>query len=88
MSGGPAATAREIGRAGVRKLLQRTGIVNESGAPLPTDPDEVVELLAAPWYDERLVTLAQELGRDPDDVRAPRPRATCGRWRRPWTSGR
>ncbi|SPM28023.1 lysophospholipid acyltransferase [Mycobacterium terramassiliense] len=70
MSGGPGATAREIGRAGVRKLLQRTGIVDESTAPLPTDTDEVVQLLAAPWYDERLGKLAEELGRDHDGVRA------------------
>lgn len=70
MSGGPGATARDIGRAGVRKLLQRTGIVDESTAPLPTDPDEVVQLLAAPWYDERLGKLAEELGRDHDGVRA------------------
>jgi len=70
MSGGPAATAREIGRTGVRKLLQRTGIVDESTAPLPTDPAEVVQLLAAPWYDERLVELADELRRDPESVRA------------------
>jgi glycerol-3-phosphate O-acyltransferase len=70
MSGGPAVTAREIGRAGIRKLLQRTGIVDESATPLPTDPDEVAQLLAAPWYGERLAKLADELGRDPDDVRA------------------
>lgn len=37
---------------------------------MPTDPDEVVQLLAAPWYDERLIKLADELGRDPDSVRA------------------
>ena len=70
MSGGPAGTAREIGRVGARKLLQRAGIVEESTAPLPTDPAEVVQLLAAPWYDERLTRLAEELGRDPDSVRA------------------
>jgi glycerol-3-phosphate O-acyltransferase len=70
VSGGPAGTAREIGRVGARKLLQRAGIVEESTAPLPTDPAEVVQLLAAPWYDERLTRLAEELGRDPDSVRA------------------
>ena len=70
MSGGPAATAREIGRVGVRNLLQRSGIIDESVAPLSTDPAEVVQLLAAPWYDERLSKLAAELGRDPDSVRA------------------
>ena len=70
MSGGPAATARELGRIGARKLLQRSGILGESTTPLPTDPAEVVELLAAPWYDERLARLAKELGRDPEDVRA------------------
>ncbi|MBV8788152.1 MAG: lysophospholipid acyltransferase [Mycobacterium sp.] len=70
MSGGPAASARELGRASVRKLLQRTGIIEESATRLSTDPAEVVQLLAAPWYDERLVKLADELGRDPDSVRA------------------
>ncbi|HEY3996311.1 MAG TPA: lysophospholipid acyltransferase [Mycobacterium sp.] len=70
MSGGPAASARELGRAGVRKLLQRTGMIDESVTRLSTDPAEVVQLLAAPWYDERLVKLADELGRDPDSVRA------------------
>jgi glycerol-3-phosphate O-acyltransferase len=70
VSGGPTATAREIGRVSVRKLLQRTGIIDESTTPLPTDPAEVVQLLAAPWYDERLTELANELGRDPDSVRA------------------
>ncbi|OBB63419.1 lysophospholipid acyltransferase [Mycobacterium sp. 852014-50255_SCH5639931] len=70
MSGGPGATAREFGRAGVRKLLQRTGIVEESTTPLTTDPVEVVQLLAAPWYDERLSGLADELGRDLASVRA------------------
>jgi glycerol-3-phosphate O-acyltransferase len=63
-------TAREIGREGLRKLLQRTGIVDESTTPLATDPAEVVQLLSAPWYDERLMKLAAELGRDPDSVRA------------------
>jgi glycerol-3-phosphate O-acyltransferase len=70
MSGGPAASARELGRASVRKLLQRTGMIEESATRLSTDPQEVVQLLAAPWYDERLVKLADELGRDPDSVRA------------------
>ncbi len=70
MSGGPAATAREIGRVGLRKLLQRSGIIDESLTPLSTDVAEVVQLLAAPWYDERLSKLADELGRDPDGVRA------------------
>lgn len=70
MSGGPGAAARDIGRAGVRMLLQRTGIAAESAEPLPTDPDEVVELLTMPWYEERLAKLAAELGRDPDSVRS------------------
>jgi glycerol-3-phosphate O-acyltransferase len=69
VSRGPGA-AREIGRVRVRNLLQRTGIVDESTVPLPTDPAEVVQLLAAPWYEERLMKLAAELGRDPDSVRA------------------
>ncbi|MGE2813725.1 lysophospholipid acyltransferase [Mycobacterium heidelbergense] len=64
------ATARELGRIGARKLLQHTGIVEESAAPLSTDAAEVVQLLAAPWYVERLDKLADELGRDPAGVRA------------------
>jgi glycerol-3-phosphate O-acyltransferase len=51
-------------------MLQRSGIVGESVTPLSTDPAEVVQLLGAPWYDERLARLAKELGRDPDSVRA------------------
>jgi len=51
-------------------MLQRTGIIDESMTPLSTDPAEVVQLLAAPWYDERLTKLANELGRDQDSVRA------------------
>lgn len=70
MSGGPASTAREIGRVGVRKLLQRTGITQEPVTPLSTDPDDVAQLLGAPWYHERLARLADELGRDPGSVRA------------------
>ena len=63
-------TAREIGRVGVRKMLQRAGVIGESAESLSTDPAEVVQLLAAPWYDERLCKLAAELGRDPAGVRA------------------
>jgi glycerol-3-phosphate O-acyltransferase len=54
----------------VRKVLQRTGILDESVTPLSTDPAEVVQLLAAPWYVERLDKLADKLGRDPHSVRA------------------
>ncbi|OBJ54724.1 lysophospholipid acyltransferase [Mycobacterium asiaticum] len=70
MIGGPAGAAREMGRVGIRKLLQRTGIVEEWTSPLSTDPVEVADLLGAPWYDERLGKLAHELGRDLDSVRA------------------
>jgi glycerol-3-phosphate O-acyltransferase len=70
MTGGPVGTAREIGRAGIRKLLQRTGIAEESTSPLSTDPAEVADLLGAPWYDQRLGKLAHELGRELDSVRA------------------
>ena len=62
--------ARELGRAGVRKVLQRTGIIEESVTSLPADPCEVVQLLDASWYEERLQKLAAELGRDPESVRA------------------
>ena len=70
MNGGRVTVARELGRAGVRKVLQRTGIIEESVTPLPTDPSEVVQLLHASWYEERLQKLAAELGRDPESVRA------------------
>jgi glycerol-3-phosphate O-acyltransferase len=70
VSGRPTVTAREAGRAGLRKLLQRTGIVDESTTSLATDPAEVIQLLAAPWYDQRLTGLAKELGPGPDSVRA------------------
>ncbi|OBB87159.1 glycerol-3-phosphate acyltransferase [Mycobacterium colombiense] len=70
MSRGPVGTARDISRAGMRKLLQRSGIVEESTSPLSTDPAEVGELLRAPWYDERLSQLADELGRELGSVRA------------------
>ncbi|SON63282.1 Putative acyltransferase plsB1 [Mycobacterium simulans] len=63
-------TAREVGRIGVRKLLQRTGIIDESTTPLATDPDEVAELLNARWFGDRLDALADELGRDPHSVRS------------------
>jgi len=63
-------TAREVGRAGVRKMLQRTGIIAESTTALATDQDEVTQLLSAPWYDDRLQRLAKELGRGTDSVRA------------------
>jgi glycerol-3-phosphate O-acyltransferase len=51
-------------------MLQRTGIIEESMTPLSTDPPEVVQLLDSPWYNERLGSLADELGREPDGVRA------------------
>src|ERR1700733_1257120 len=70
MTGGPAGSARELGRVGIRKLLQHSGITDESMTPLSTDPAEVAQLLGAPWYDERLSKLADELGRSPDSVRA------------------
>lgn len=62
-------TARETGRVGVRKLLQRTGIVEEATTPLSTDPAEVSQLLDAQWFGERLDGLADELGRDQMSVR-------------------
>ncbi|GLE51446.1 lysophospholipid acyltransferase [Mycobacterium montefiorense] len=70
VTGGRLATARELGGVGVRKMLQRGGIIEESVTPLSTDPPAVAQLLGAPWYDERLAKLADELGRDAGDVRA------------------
>lgn len=62
-------TAREVGRSGVRKLLQRTGIVEESTTALATDTDAVTELLGAEWFGDRLDAMADELGRDRESVR-------------------
>lgn len=70
MTDGRLATARDLGRGGLRKVLQRSGVIEESGSPLPTDPPAVARLLGAPWYDERLTRLADELGRDTTEVRA------------------
>ncbi|SOX53637.1 glycerol-3-phosphate acyltransferase [Mycobacterium ahvazicum] len=70
VTGGRLATAREFGRVGVRKMLQRPGIIEESVTPVPGDPVAVAQLLGASWYDERLAALADELGRDAGDVRA------------------
>jgi glycerol-3-phosphate O-acyltransferase len=62
-------TANVFDRIGARKLLQRTGIVEESADPEASDPKEVTQLLSAQWYQERLHALAATLGRDPDSVR-------------------
>ncbi|MHA7651282.1 lysophospholipid acyltransferase [Mycobacterium sp. ML4] len=62
-------TARDVSRSGVRKLLQRTGFVDESTTALGTDPEAVTQLLDADWFGERLEALAVELGRDPESVR-------------------
>jgi glycerol-3-phosphate O-acyltransferase len=70
VSGGRVTAARELGRIGARKVLQRTGIIDESVTPLSTDPAAVVQLLGASWYEERVQKLAAELGRDPEGVRA------------------
>ena len=63
-------TATGIGRSEVRKLLQLGGVLSESLTPLATDTREVAQLLKADWYDKRLMTMADELGRHPDGVRA------------------
>ncbi|CQD13212.1 glycerol-3-phosphate acyltransferase [Mycobacterium lentiflavum] len=70
MTGGRLATVRELGRVRARKLLQHSGIIDESVTPLSSDPVAVAQLLGAPWYDEKLAKLADELDRDPGDVRA------------------
>lgn len=62
-------TAGELGRIRVRKLLQRTGFVEEATTPLATDPPEVAQLLEAEWFSQRLDALADELGRDAASVR-------------------
>jgi glycerol-3-phosphate O-acyltransferase len=62
--------ANVLDRIGARKMLQRAGIVDESATGLASDPEEVSQLLAARWYEERVCGLAATLGRDPDSVRA------------------
>lgn len=87
MTGGRLATVRELGRVRARKLLQHSGIIDESVTPLSSDPVAVAQLLGAPWYDEKLAKLADELDRDPGDVRA----EAAGHLREmaaSWTSGR
>jgi glycerol-3-phosphate O-acyltransferase len=66
---GTTVNAREVGRSGVRKLLQRTGIVDESTVPLATDPEAVTQLLDAQWFGDRLDAMAAERGRDTESVR-------------------
>jgi glycerol-3-phosphate O-acyltransferase len=67
---GSAVNAHLLDRVGGRKVLQRTGFMDESTVPLTSDPVEVAQLLSARWYEERLSKLAAELGRDADSVRA------------------
>jgi glycerol-3-phosphate O-acyltransferase len=67
---GSAVNAHLLDRSGARKVLQRTGFMDESTVPLTSDPVEVAQLLSARWYEQRLSKLAAELGRDPDSVRA------------------
>lgn len=62
--------ANKLDRIGMRKVLQRSGIVDESTTPLATDPAEVTQLLGAQWYQQRLAKLAADLGRDQDSVQA------------------
>ncbi|MGH3560236.1 MAG: 1-acyl-sn-glycerol-3-phosphate acyltransferase, partial [Mycobacterium sp.] len=62
-------SADVLSQIGARKLLQRTGLIKESTAPLTSDPKDVAQLLGAPWYRDRLIALATELGRDDDSVR-------------------
>ncbi|HYB37815.1 MAG TPA: lysophospholipid acyltransferase [Mycobacterium sp.] len=62
-------TAYLLDRIGARKMLQRTGIVDDSMKPRASGPPEVTVLLGAPWFEERLCALAASLDRDPDSVR-------------------
>ncbi len=62
--------ANVLDRIGARKILQRAGVVGESATAMASDPEEVSQLLAARWYEERVCGLAATLGRDPDSVRA------------------
>ncbi|MGH3646575.1 MAG: lysophospholipid acyltransferase [Micromonosporaceae bacterium] len=59
-----------LDRVGARRLLQRTGVVDEPYAPLGSDTLEVTQLLTAEWFTTGLDELAQRDGADPAEVRA------------------
>lgn len=59
-----------LDRIGVRKVLQRTGVVGESASGLPSDTTEVIQLLADDAYDDALARLALGLSREVADVKS------------------
>lgn len=66
--GRPVAAALDLLRA--RKMVQRAGVMDEPPVPLPTDHDEVRQLLSSDALDERLRRLAEDAARPVDEVRA------------------
>lgn len=63
------AIAGALDRIGVRKVIQRTGLLGESAAPLPSDTPEVAQLLDDPAFDDALGRIAQRMDRKPQAVR-------------------
>lgn len=62
--------ASAFDRIGVRKLIQRTGLIHESATVLPSDTPEVAQLLDDPGFDDALNRLAQRLDRKPKTIRS------------------
>jgi len=59
-----------LDRVGAGGALRRMGLLDEPASPLPTDTQEVTQLLSDAGFGARLAELARSLGRDPREVRA------------------
>ncbi|CRK56122.1 Glycerol-3-phosphate acyltransferase [Alloactinosynnema sp. L-07] len=70
MGEGHPALIGALDRLHARRLLQRAGVLEEAVTPLGSDTREVADLLGDTAADESLASLAQRLGKKPDDVRA------------------
>ncbi|HVM66536.1 MAG TPA: 1-acyl-sn-glycerol-3-phosphate acyltransferase, partial [Acidimicrobiales bacterium] len=66
---GHARIVSTLDRVGARRTLQRAGVVEEPGFPVPTDPPEVAQLLSDATFAARLIELARSTDRDPGEVR-------------------
>jgi hypothetical protein len=54
-----------LDHAGIRRALQRAGVVDGQPAPMPADAPEVAALLSDAGFLAQLDDLAGSLGRDP-----------------------
>ncbi|MGH3969372.1 MAG: 1-acyl-sn-glycerol-3-phosphate acyltransferase, partial [Mycobacterium sp.] len=61
--------ATVLDRIHALRLAQRLGAVSEPAGPLGSDTRQVAALLTDEGFDHALGSLAEQLGRDPDDVR-------------------